>query len=312
MKIKIKFSNLDKLITKMPTTEKKWSSSKESDLNDRDASLLQSREGLKIDGEEILKTERGKFFFKGNKQFIVFIHDHTKHTENEIRKNPTESTNRYHIIACRTILEMVQKNRFSKRYQHTTNTTGLFKIFAGKRKWFARETVTIDDGKLFICKNCIRELQDNYQEISKNIDFDFLSIGKYPFRRMSTDHWGSFDIGQLFSFNKQTFIHRRPDYSERDAPNPSYTKDFDTIKKKLKMRKNYTCEECGLDCSSFGYRDLIDCNHKDGAKFNNAIKNLEILCVDCHSKRPNHSHYINIARDRVERCIQLKEIKNIS
>ena len=42
-----------------------------------------------------------------------------------------------------------------------------------------------------------------------------------------------------------------------------------------------------------------------------SINNLEILCVECHTKRPNHGHYISIAKHRVQQCIQLKELQNI-
>ena len=128
---------------------------------------------------------------------------------------------------------------------------------------------------------------------------------------MTFTYWSEFSLNDLFKSNKNYFIHQKPDYSEKTSPVPVYSDDFDTIKKRLKTRRNYTCEECGLNCSSIANHSLIDCHHKDGAKYNSAINNLEILCVDCHAKRPNHSHYISIAEYRVQRCIQLKKIQNI-
>ena len=294
----------------MPTTEKKWSSSIDSDLNERDAKLLESREGLAVEADEILKTKKGEFFFKSGKQVVVFINDHTHSSVSDVKNNPIEN-NRFHIIACTTILKQVENNRFKKRYQWTSNKSGLFKLYAGVKRWFTKKTVTIEDGKLLICKNCLKELQDNYIEIAQRIGFDQSRIGFFPFKKMRADLWGNFSLEELFKSNKNYFIHQKPDYSDRNAPIPVYSDNFEVIKRKLKIRKNYTCEECGLDCSSIANHSLIDCNHKDGAKHNNAINNLEILCVECHTKRPNHGHYISIAKHRVQQCIQLKELQNI-
>jgi hypothetical protein len=76
---------------------------------------------------------------------------------------------------------------------------------------------------------------------------------------------------------------------------------FDYIKKdvvissklrKLLIRdgvKEKRCEMCGI--SEWLNLELpLELHHVDGNRFNNEIYNLQILCPNCHSLTPNHSH----------------------
>ena len=53
----------------------------------------------------------------------------------------------------------------------------------------------------------------------------------------------------------------------------------------LKERK---CEKCG-NTKWMGDEIPLDLHHKDGNRFNNDLKNLEILCKNCHGLTSNHS-----------------------
>ena len=54
------------------------------------------------------------------------------------------------------------------------------------------------------------------------------------------------------------------------------------LKEKVKMRDNYTCQECFLEQKDSNWSFHV--HHKDGDKFNNSMKNLITLCSSCHGK----------------------------
>lgn len=54
------------------------------------------------------------------------------------------------------------------------------------------------------------------------------------------------------------------------------------------VKKN-ECEKCGVN-EWMGQKLLLELHHKDSNRFNNKFENLEILCPNCHSLIPNHSH----------------------
>lgn len=64
------------------------------------------------------------------------------------------------------------------------------------------------------------------------------------------------------------------------------------LRKKLiedNIKKN-ECELCGI--SEWRNQKLtLELHHMDGNKFNNNLNNLQILCPNCHSLTPNHSHH---------------------
>jgi len=53
--------------------------------------------------------------------------------------------------------------------------------------------------------------------------------------------------------------------------------------------KEKKCEMCGID-EWLGLDLTLELHHIDGNRFNNELNNLQILCPNCHSLTPNHSH----------------------
>lgn len=57
--------------------------------------------------------------------------------------------------------------------------------------------------------------------------------------------------------------------------------------------KKEECEECGI-IDWMGKRITLELHHIDGNRYNNNLKNLQILCPNCHSLTPNHSTKKNL------------------
>jgi hypothetical protein len=58
-----------------------------------------------------------------------------------------------------------------------------------------------------------------------------------------------------------------------------------TIKKWIKEERGNKCEECGVTEWN-GKRLPMEVDHIDGDTNNNDIKNLKVLCPNCHSQTP--------------------------
>lgn len=61
-----------------------------------------------------------------------------------------------------------------------------------------------------------------------------------------------------------------------------YTKDWEEESRAYRIKKNFTCEECGIELnSSSGY--FLDSHHISGIKTDNSESNLKCLCKLCHA-----------------------------
>lgn len=68
--------------------------------------------------------------------------------------------------------------------------------------------------------------------------------------------------------------------------------DFQSFKLKARLFKEgfkkQKCEECGWAKTSIDGRIPLELDHVNGVKSDNQIKNLRILCPNCHSLKPTH------------------------
>lgn len=71
-----------------------------------------------------------------------------------------------------------------------------------------------------------------------------------------------------------------------------YPKNWNEISKNLRDKNNWICNDCGKDF--LNNKSNLHVHHKDGRKGVLALENLEVVCVDCHSKKFGHGHVKNI------------------
>lgn len=79
-----------------------------------------------------------------------------------------------------------------------------------------------------------------------------------------------------------------------------YTRDWETVSRKYRESKNYTCERCGFHPASEYDKQYIHTHHKDGNKLNNDVSNLECLCMKCHANvDENHKKRFSSGANRI-------------
>lgn len=59
-----------------------------------------------------------------------------------------------------------------------------------------------------------------------------------------------------------------------------------SLRKRLLIERNHTCEECGQGAVWNGKPLSLELDHIDGNNKNNKIENLRILCPNCHAQTP--------------------------
>ena len=174
-----------------------------------------------------------------------------------------------HIAHCATLKGMVAANR-GHRYVVSTRTDGIFQInvdngYAG---------VQSEHVPLKICKNCLHKL--NYKGY------------RWSYPQQKKEIFEDFRFDEFFDQYSETPTTWRPLHDNETVPLNAYTPDWDQIKNDVKHEANWTCQECGLDCSEM--RKDLHVHHKDRNKANNNRSNLIALCHWCHKEQPGHGH----------------------
>src|SRR5690606_36571986 len=86
-----------------------------------------------------------------------------------------------------------------------------------------------------------------------------------------------------------------------------YVRGFNRTSKKLREKKNYTCESCGVKPKRPIHRKYWHTHHIDGDKTNNKENNLQCLCILCHCYA-DLNHEENFDNNRMK--IELKSFVN--
>jgi hypothetical protein len=90
-----------------------------------------------------------------------------------------------------------------------------------------------------------------------------------------------------------------------------YTHDWDETSKNYRMKKQFTCEDCGIKLNTNlvnGY--YLETHHLDGNPKNNDDENLKCLCVICHAnfdKFHQENYSRGSARQKLRDFIKLFE-----
>ncbi len=239
--------------------------------------------GLK-DGIEInigdLDSGTSLISYQG-RQVLLYIRDHG--TMYDIAVADPSKGNRFHIAWCRTLEDMRTKNRF-ERYHVTNSLDGLFEIDDANGRH--------QEVKLRVCKNCLERL--NYRNSSDRV--------------IKMKVFNTFVMKDFFAHYSTCFRHMPQGLFK--AKNSGYVEGWKEISSKVRGREGYICSDCGVDMSL--HRNLCDVHHKDGVKYHNTTDNLEVVCRDCHRKKPQHGGmYLSAAEMKIIQTCRLKQGINI-
>ena len=75
---------------------------------------------------------------------------------------------------------------------------------------------------------------------------------------------------------------------KRSWSRPYEEMSHDSLRKRILVERNHTCEACGIGNEYNGKPLSLELDHIDGNNSNNKIENLRILCPNCHSQTPTH------------------------
>ena len=179
---------------------------------------------------------------------------------------------RFHIYSCDKIKEMYKKGK-KQRYKASSRKDGSFLLVKKNKEW---------EQSLDICSFC-------------------LTLYNKQFKIRKTKQ--SFLVKEYIEapINHLEFSGVPEDYCT--IPN-DYTKSWSKISSIVKEQANYICSKCWNDFSEPVCKRFLHTHHIDGDKKNNIQGNLKALCIDCHSKEPDHAH--------IRKTPQYKEFLNSS
>mgnify|MGYP000300633504 CR=1 FL=1 len=251
---------MSNLLTKMGAELKKiqsnvaWENIDDEQLKE----LLQTGE-TQIDISEI-EIDGNVLKYK-NKKVIIYIRDQYKKFY--------DKGYRYHLSNCTTISSAIKDKRKS-RYVISLRTDGVFRI-----NLMEDEVVVEKDlnEPLTVCKNCLTNL--NYKGYGNNTYSTKMDI------------YSSFDLKEYFKEYEE--VEQGLFNFEQEVNVPINTYNFDFSKKSLAFRtsKEFRCSTCKINLTK--HQRYLHVHHVDGNKSNDSYYNLQALCIECHSKQPQHS-----------------------
>jgi hypothetical protein len=227
-----------------------------------------SPQGIKLGSLDDVRVVDG-LLAHGNAQIVLYVQDHSFNFERAL-ESPRHA-NKFHIAECKTIRDMRSSGRF-ERYVMANNSSGKFYITGGQR-----DGVYI---KLNVCMNCLEKL--NYQGYRQKLKSERYEMVREFQAEAFFETYSSF-----FS----SFPRRQSGAKE------GYTDDWREISREVRKAANFHCQECSVGLSETPR--LLHTHHLNGVKRDNSPGNLKALCVDCHSKAPNHERMHVPRKDRL-------------
>ena len=267
MKLKVDFSEFDKLLAAMGTSkadagtfanyERRRIEVKLSEkLRDRDVADIEDYNEL----QHVIKNPVGGLLAVGKNQITLYLIN-PKVNERELCELENKRP-RYHLTDCKTLKEMREKDEFEHRYYISKSTSHEFSIKPSDKA----DTITLG---LLPCQNCLLKL--NYEKIDTFVE-------KQKFVRR-------FSLKKFFEENETIFRTLPTDYKE-NYPNGYYTADWSFISKRFRDGKNWICACCNGNFSD--HRHLLHAHHINRKSFDNKASNLKALCGLCHQKEHDH------------------------
>lgn len=166
-----------------------------------------------------------------------------------------------HLVECATIKEQKKAGNFNNKY---------FWFNGAEAEVIDRNSGKKSNAVLDLCYNCSKLLNH------------------------STDNSADFyeDIMELYGKQEEEEVVL--------VDINGYSKDWRKISKKYRAGLNYTCESCSIKMESNFDKRYIHTDHIDGNKLNNHPKNLQALCVLCHSEK-DELHQENFDKTRMQK-----------
>lgn len=221
------------------------------------------KEGIDVDDFSEIKVESDNTLSYKNKRVLVYIRDIKEYSEQQ-------SLPKFHLGFCSTLETMTNAKRFGRYVVYNGEDTNFTVNYIGPPTRTAIE-------KLNVCKNCLSLLRWK--------DYSSRASSKTKSEIVST-----FDLAEFFEKYPKDLMSIIPRHSVDTAPLNDYTDDWGLVSEKIKQKRGYKCESCGLDLNGPGYKHFLHAHHKDGEKSNNKPNNIELLCLGCHAEEPMHSH----------------------
>jgi len=240
---------------------------------------LQKSESLEIRNLENVVTlydeslrycEEGKYF-----KISIYIQDANNKNSDKI-----DGLHKYHFYNCRTIQEMKSQKR-DFRYCVSTRSDNYFKykIYNGNKLIEYK-----DNQELHVCKNCLSIYNKQYKTINKIKIQDPVEFNE----KNLLETYIKSDVIELDN-EELVLISTEYVYDYEQIPN-LYSESWPTISQVVKDSNNHTCKECQWQPKSSDQNQYLHVHHINFKKFDNNLTNLNVLCIDCHSKQPNHKH----------------------
>jgi hypothetical protein len=239
---------------------------------------IRLKEGVDIESFEEIDWSGPVASYKGH-QILFYIADQGWKIDDVI--DDPKQGKKFHMSWCTTLDEMKKKGRI-ERYVATSDLTGRFKVFGRSDQEGGERHARAG---LKVCQNCLSNI--NYKQ----------------FRRNRHQVFREFSIPEFFEHYSSHFEHK-PNL-EID-PTKGYTDDWNEISLKLRERANWKCQDCAVDLSKD--RELLHAHHINGVKSDNRPANLQVVCAECHSKKPDHGHMTVTLHNR-QRLAQLRQPK---
>lgn len=233
------------------------------------AKRLLEKEGKDIsDIDEIFANNNGELFelLPDGTLIRVNLYIATKEVDRyhfNINTIDKEDLFKYHIYKCKTISKMFNSGR-KHRYKINNRDDGTFYY---KFTDNIGNVVEINENQeLNICKNCLAKY------LGKKTAANDKEVNNFKLKDFHQQESNFFteDISKL-------------EKGEYAKPN-TYTKFWNKISTQLKIKKDYTCENCGFKANSEYEKRYIHTHHINGDKQNNYEDNLKVLCIKCHSE----------------------------
>lgn len=227
-----------------------------------------SKKGVILKSSEDPRNVDGLLAY-GNVQVVLYIQDHSFNFERA--KASPRGANRFHISECKTIRDMRASGRF-ERYVMTNNASGKFYATDGRG---GGEYIDLN-----VCMNCLEKL--NYQAYRQKSKLERYEV---------VNQFQAEEFFEKYSSFFDAFPRRQAGAKE------GYADDWPAISRRMREAAGFHCQECQVDLSR--YPHLLHTHHVNGVKRDNREQNLQVLCVDCHSKAPNHERMHVPHRDRL-------------